>query len=143
MAHLDEIKTLGVLGAGQMGAGIAQVAAGAGFDVVPTDCLAAHVARLLPSATHLAIAFSAGTRMSRGTALTAIEHAHGGGLVRREGNLVRVPSGWRSRRIDFGPELGARTAITIPWGYVAVPLAVRAALRASRALGALLATGAG
>jgi short subunit dehydrogenase-like uncharacterized protein len=131
---------------------------GAGFDVVPTDCLAAHVARRLPSATHLAIAFSAGTRMSRGTALTAIENAHGGGLVRREGHLVRVPSGWRSRRIDFGPELGARTAITIPWGdvatayhttgipnievYVAVPLAVRAALRASRALGPLLATGA-
>jgi 3-hydroxybutyryl-CoA dehydrogenase len=37
MAHLDEIKTLGVLGAGQMGAGIAQVAAGAGFDVVLVD----------------------------------------------------------------------------------------------------------
>jgi 3-hydroxybutyryl-CoA dehydrogenase len=37
MAHLDEIKTLGVLGAGQMGSGIAQVAAGAGFDVVLVD----------------------------------------------------------------------------------------------------------
>jgi len=37
MAHLDEIKTLGVLGAGQMGGGIAQVAAAAGFDVVLVD----------------------------------------------------------------------------------------------------------
>ena len=37
MAHLDEIKTIGVLGAGQMGGGIAQVAAGAGFDVVLVD----------------------------------------------------------------------------------------------------------
>src|SRR5450755_4547748 len=37
MAHLDDIKTLGVLGAGQMGAGIAQVAAAAGFDVVLVD----------------------------------------------------------------------------------------------------------
>jgi 3-hydroxybutyryl-CoA dehydrogenase len=37
MAHLDEIKTIGVLGAGQMGSGIAQVAAGAGFDVVLVD----------------------------------------------------------------------------------------------------------
>jgi short subunit dehydrogenase-like uncharacterized protein len=130
---------------------------GAGFDVVPSDCLAAHVARRLPSATHLAIAFSAGTRMSRGTALTTIENAHRGGLVRRDANLMRVPSGWRSRSIDFGAELGTRPAITIPWGdvstayhttgipnievYVAVPLAVRVALRATRALGPLLATG--
>ncbi len=129
---------------------------GAGFDVVPSDCLAAHVARRLPSATYLALAFSAGTRLSRGTALTTIENAHSGGLVRRAGQLVRVPSGWRTRRIDFGTELGARTAITIPWGdvatayhttgipdvevYVALPLAVRAALRAARALGPLLAS---
>jgi len=131
---------------------------GAGFDVVPSDCLAAHVARRLPSATHLALAFSASTRMSRGTALTTIENAHRGGMVRREGQLVRVPSGWRSRRIDFGPDLGARTAITIPWGdvatayhttgipnvevYIAVPLAVRAGLRATRAFGSLLASAA-
>jgi short subunit dehydrogenase-like uncharacterized protein len=130
---------------------------GVGFDVVPSDCLAAHVARRLPSATHLAIAFSAGTRMSRGTALTTIENAHEGGLVRRDGKLVRVASGWRTRRIDFGAELGARTAITIPWGdvatafhttaipnievYVAVPWAVRVALRAARGLGPLLAAG--
>ena len=137
-------------------AGIALVP-GAGFDVVPSDCLAAHVARRLPSATHLALAFFAGTRMSRGTALTTIESAHSGGLVRREGTLVRVPSGWRTRAIDFGPELGTRRAITIPWGdvatayhttripnievYVAVPLATRVGIRATRALGPLLASG--
>ena len=39
MAHLDEIKTLGVLGAGQMGGGIAQVGAAAGFDVVLVDAV--------------------------------------------------------------------------------------------------------
>jgi 3-hydroxybutyryl-CoA dehydrogenase len=37
MAHLDEVKTIGVLGAGQMGAGIAQVAASSGFDVFLAD----------------------------------------------------------------------------------------------------------
>jgi 3-hydroxybutyryl-CoA dehydrogenase len=37
MAHLDDIKRIGVLGAGQMGGGIAQVAAAAGFDVVLVD----------------------------------------------------------------------------------------------------------
>ncbi len=37
MAHLDDIKSIGVLGAGQMGSGIAQVAASAGFDVLLVD----------------------------------------------------------------------------------------------------------
>ncbi len=40
MAHLDDIKTIGVLGAGQMGGGIAQVAAAAGYDVVLVDATA-------------------------------------------------------------------------------------------------------
>jgi len=124
----------------------------AGFDVVPSDCLLAHVAGRLPSATQLTLAFTVGTRMSRGTALTSIENAHGGGLIRRDGRLVRVPSGWRTRRIDFGE--GPRSAITIPWGdvatatrttgignvevYVALPLAARVGLRLGRGLGPLL-----
>lgn len=155
--EIDVLEALAARDAEARAAGVALLP-GAGFDVVPSDCLAAHVRRRLPSATHLVIAFSAGTRMSRGTALTSIENAHRGGLVRRGGDLVSVPSGWRSRRIDFGPELGTRTAITIPWGdvatayhstgipnievYVAVPLAVRVALRAARALAPLLAAGA-
>jgi 3-hydroxybutyryl-CoA dehydrogenase len=37
MAHLDEVKTIGILGAGQMGAGIAQITAAAGLRVVLAD----------------------------------------------------------------------------------------------------------
>jgi 3-hydroxybutyryl-CoA dehydrogenase len=37
MTHLDEIQTIGVLGAGQMGGGIAQVAAACGINVVLVD----------------------------------------------------------------------------------------------------------
>jgi 3-hydroxybutyryl-CoA dehydrogenase len=37
MAHLDEVKTIGILGAGQMGAGIAQIAAASGLHVVLAD----------------------------------------------------------------------------------------------------------
>ena len=33
-----EIKTIGVVGAGQMGAGITQVAARAGYNVIMSDC---------------------------------------------------------------------------------------------------------
>src|SRR6516225_5562172 len=37
MSQLAEIKTIGILGAGQMGGGIAQVAAQAGYDVRLAD----------------------------------------------------------------------------------------------------------
>jgi 3-hydroxybutyryl-CoA dehydrogenase len=37
MAQLQDIQTIGILGAGQMGSGIAQVAAGSGFGVVLAD----------------------------------------------------------------------------------------------------------
>ena len=39
---------------------------GVGFIVVPSDCLAAHVARMLPEAEHLAIGISRSTLLSRG-----------------------------------------------------------------------------
>jgi short subunit dehydrogenase-like uncharacterized protein len=127
---------------------------GAGFDVVPSDCLAAHVHHRLPAATHLRLAFQAGSRMSRGTAVTSIEAAGQGGLVRRDGMLTPVPAGHETIEVDFGR--GPRKAIAIPWGdvftahlttgipnigvFIAVPGRVRMALRLTRLLGPLLAT---
>jgi short subunit dehydrogenase-like uncharacterized protein len=90
---------------------------GAGFDVVPSDCLAAHLRRRLPTATALALAFHAsGAVLSRGTTTTMVENLEHGGLVRKNGVLTRVPSGWKTRTIDFGR--GPRNAVTIPWGDV-------------------------
>ena len=90
---------------------------GAGFDVVPSDCLAAHLKRRLPSATHLTLALSGRrTRASRGTTLSALEHAPRGGRIRRAGVLTRVPLAGKTRRIDFGD--GPVPAVTIPWGDV-------------------------
>ena len=125
---------------------------GAGFDVVPSDCLAAHLAARLPSATHLRLAFRAGG-MSRGTALTTVEGMGQGGLVRRDGVLVRVPIAHATIDVDLGD--GPVTAVSIPWGdvftahvttgirnievYVAVPWMTRTMLRASRFLGPVLA----
>jgi short subunit dehydrogenase-like uncharacterized protein len=89
---------------------------GVGFDVVPSDCLAAHLVRRLPSATRLALAFDARGGLSRGTALTMLDSAGGGGKVRRNGMIERVPVAWRTRQIDLGA--GLRDVTTIPWGDV-------------------------
>src|SRR5207247_1728745 len=128
---------------------------GAGFDVVPSDCLAAHLKRRLPTARRLALGFQARGRLSRGTATTMAENFHRGGLVRRGGVLTRVPAAWKTRTIDFGR--GLVTAMTIPWGdvatafhstgipdvevYTAVPTTLRAAARLSRYVRPILASG--
>lgn len=127
---------------------------GAGFDVVPTDCLAAHLKERLPSATSLALAFHGGSGLSRGTATTMAENAGGPGAVRRGGRIVPVPPAWRTRRIDFGDKV--RLTATIPWGdvstafhstgipdievYVAIPPSTVRSLRISRWIAPLLRT---
>ena len=90
---------------------------GLGFDVVPTDCLAAHLKQRLPSATILTLAIGmSGGGISRGTLLTSIEGLGGKGIVRRDGKLTQVPLFDKRREVDFGR--GPRTAINIPWGDV-------------------------
>jgi short subunit dehydrogenase-like uncharacterized protein len=93
---------------------------GVGFDVVPSDCLAATLARALPNATSLELAFAgtgAGLQISRGTAKTMLEGAGQGGAIRRDGRIERVPLGWRKRLVPFRDK--AREAVSIPWGDVA------------------------
>ena len=89
---------------------------GVGFDVVPTDCLAATLVKALPAATAIVLAFKSGSRMSPGTAKTSIEGLAGGGCVRKDGKLTWVPLAWKTREIRF-PQ-GKRLAVTIPWGDV-------------------------
>ncbi|MDS0281345.1 saccharopine dehydrogenase family protein [Haloarcula onubensis] len=92
---------------------------GVGFDVVPTDCLAAHVAQRLPDADRLELAFRAENGVSRGTAKTMVEHVDGGGAVRRDGRIERVPIAHESRTVDFGWGLDGQHVAAIPWGDVA------------------------
>jgi short subunit dehydrogenase-like uncharacterized protein len=87
---------------------------GAGFDVVPTDCLAAHLHRRLPDATELALGISGLGSLSPGTAATPIENAGGDSLVRRAGRLRTVPFGSVTREIDFGR--GPDHAVGMPAG---------------------------
>ena len=93
---------------------------GAGFDVVPTDLLAAHLKQRLPTAKRLRLAFrAAGGSVSRGTALTMVENAASGGAVRIDGRIRPVPAAWRTRTVDFGFDTHPVTVTTIPWGDVA------------------------
>lgn len=89
---------------------------GAGFDIVPTDCLAAMLKRELPDATSLVLAFDAGGGPSPGTAKTGVEGLGKGGRARINGELQRVPLAWKTR--TFERDGNTRFAMTIPWGDV-------------------------
>jgi short subunit dehydrogenase-like uncharacterized protein len=92
---------------------------GVGFDVVPSDCLAARLAAALPDATELVLAFYADRgSTSRGTLKTMIESLPHAGAIRQNGRIVPVPIAYDAREIDFGGRAGTRWAVTIPWGDV-------------------------
>jgi short subunit dehydrogenase-like uncharacterized protein len=94
-----------ILGLGQAArsAGV-MLLPGAGFDVVPSDCLAVHLARRLPGARTLVLAIGGVDRPSRGTARTMLEHAA----------TARPAAGAPATRgfdLGFGPV----TAVAAPW----------------------------
>jgi short subunit dehydrogenase-like uncharacterized protein len=91
---------------------------GIGFDVVPSDCLAAHLKQRIPEASHLALAISGtGGGRSRGTTLTMFDGMLNQGRVRKDGKIVQVPLLWKTREVDFGR--GPRSVVNIPWADVA------------------------
>lgn len=90
---------------------------GVGFDIVPSDCMAVFLKKLLPDATELRLAFaSKGSSVSRGTALTMVEGLGNKGAVRQNGRIVRVPLGHKTLHFPCGEKkcLG----MTFPWGDV-------------------------
>ncbi|MFG2044745.1 saccharopine dehydrogenase family protein [Dactylosporangium sp. NPDC048998] len=87
---------------------------GAGFDVVPTDCLAALLAAELPGAVALEIAFHAPGGMSRGTARTAFAEMGAGAARRIGGELVPTRYGTPSRTVPFPS--GPRRVGATRWG---------------------------
>jgi len=93
------------------------VCPGVGFDVIPTDCVAACLVEALPDATQLALGFKGLPVMSPGTARTSVEGTRHGARLRRNGAIVTEALGERTRTIDFGN--GPRLAMAIPWGDVA------------------------
>jgi len=116
---------------------------GVGFDVVPTDCLAAHLHDRFPDATRLRLGFEPPGTVSGGTLVTFFEHLGSGSMTRQDGRLVAVPLASTARTVDFGA--GPRSAVRMPWGdvvtayyttgignvevYMPVPERVQSALR--------------
>ncbi|HTJ39214.1 MAG TPA: saccharopine dehydrogenase NADP-binding domain-containing protein [Dactylosporangium sp.] len=94
-------------------AGVAMIT-GAGFDVVPTDCLAALLAAELPGAVALELAFHAPGGLSRGTARTAFAEMGAGAARRVGGELVPTPYGTPSRVVPFPS--GPRGVGATRWG---------------------------
>ena len=89
---------------------------GAGFDVVPSDCLAAHVHRRLPDAEWLSLVIGGLEELSRGTAKTAVESIGKGTVVRRGGEFVTLDKPPRGT-VDLGN--GLTPTIGMSWGDVA------------------------
>jgi len=91
---------------------------GSGFDVVPTDCTALLLKKLLPDATDLKLAFaSLGGGLSHGTATTMVSKLGEPGAVRKKGEIIRPPIGNKGMWVDFGVK--KVFTMTIPWGDVA------------------------
>jgi short subunit dehydrogenase-like uncharacterized protein len=127
---------------------------GVGFDVVPSDCLAAHLKRRLPDASWLKLAFESTGGLSRGTATTMVENLGRGGAIRRNGRILPVAAAWKTRVVDLGA--GPVSVTSIPWGdvatawystgipdievYTRMSAGRRRAVIATRYLGRLLAT---
>jgi len=114
--EIDVIEFAAAQSSRAVAAGITVLPA-VGFDVVPTDCLALMLLADMLSAVSLKLAFAALGQISRGTAKTLLRKLPEGGMVRKQGKLIKVPTAWKSQKIRFHDH--ARWAMTIPWGDVA------------------------
>lgn len=128
---------------------------GAGFDVVPSDCLAAYIAKKLPNAKKLELNIATiGSGISRGTARSAIENMNRQGRIRLDGKITSVPNAWRSKQVDFGR--GPKPLVSVGWGdvstayystkipnievYMALPKAAVSMMSLTRLLGPIVYT---
>lgn len=120
--YLDITGEIGVfemahaLHAEALDAGV-MVLPGCGFDVVPTDCMAAWLHEKMPDATHFELAFaSTGGGVSHGTATSMVSKLGEGGAIRQNGVITHRPLGHSGKWVDFdGKKI---FVMSIPWGDV-------------------------
>jgi short subunit dehydrogenase-like uncharacterized protein len=92
---------------------------GAGFDVVPTDCLSLWLKNHLPDAYKLEIAFVIiGSGLSRGTSITTLQKLGMPGARRKDGRIVPEPIGIRGMWVQFPASKQKSFMMSIPWGDI-------------------------
>ncbi|KOY01682.1 saccharopine dehydrogenase family protein [Pseudomonas nunensis] len=99
-AEINVYRLAERLGAQAVEAGV-MLLPGVGWDVVPTDCLAMHVARRVQNPQSLRVALQVAGSMSRGSAMSVSEIIGAGLLARVDGQLVATPDA-QPRHFDFG-----------------------------------------
>ena len=87
-----------------------------GFDVIPTDCLAASLASAMPDASHFSLSLNSDMGISPGSAKSALGLVSLGGMVRRNGQLTQVPRSSTLRSIDIPDEPAPVQVAAVPWG---------------------------
>lgn len=89
---------------------------GVGFDVVPSDCLAAKVASGVKDPTELTLAIGGMEKASRGTIKSSLEAVGNPVRVRRNSAIEAI---WPPPRRSFDFGMGPRAGIGVGWGDVA------------------------
>ncbi len=101
---------------GDAGAAGVVLMPGVGFDVVPSDCIAAHTAARATSPQALRLAIKGLGGPSRGTAKTGVEALGSGLSVRKDGTIVKKRAGSLRRKFDLGA--GPEDFVGVSWGDV-------------------------
>ena len=128
--HDEQARAAGIL-----------VLPGAGFGIVPSDCLITHVVAAVPEAVGVDLALKTVGGVSRGTASVVLGGLRTPGVARVDGLLQQRRAGAQTLRVDFGDGDGPTTVATNPWrgdlaavasqvpnmqAYMAFPAPVRA-----------------
>ncbi|WP_322528812.1 saccharopine dehydrogenase NADP-binding domain-containing protein [Salinicola sp. LHM] len=99
-AEINVYRLAERLGAKAAEAGV-MLLPGVGWDVVPTDCLAVHIAQRVQKPRSLNVALQVPGTMSRGSAMSVGEIIGAGLMARFDGHLVPTPDA-QPRHFDFG-----------------------------------------
>ncbi|WP_339487167.1 saccharopine dehydrogenase family protein [Pseudomonas sp. EL_65y_Pfl2_R95] len=111
-AEINVYRLAERLGSQAAGTGV-MLLPGVGWDVVPTDCLAMHVAQRVLNPNALSIALQVPGSMSRGSAMSVSEIIGAGLLARVNGKLIATPDA-QARQFDFGD--GAVNCLPLSFG---------------------------
>lgn len=114
--ELDALELVAARGRSALARGV-MLLPGAGFDVVPSDCLCAHVARRVPRPRALRIAVSGLELASPGSSATLAAQLGRPTRVRRAGRLAELPRNLFTRPFDFGR--GPSACAAVSWGDLA------------------------